>query len=596
MRYCSSPHSKCVQTISYRFCSVPCDLTAICVFSQVLEESNIVSDVTFVEGGDGSSSVVGQFVSTTGQRSFVGRGLPGVQRPTREITLANGRRRIAQLAQSLHLRANHIDAAHRLFMLAVQHNFTQGRRSQHVAAACLYIVCRRQKTPHMLIDFSDVLQVNVFVLGQTFLKLCQTLSIQPPVIDPSLYIHRFAAKLEFKEEQHQVSTTALRIVQRMNRDWMQTGRRPAGICGAALMIAGRLHGHPRTQKEIVNVVNICELTLRKRLAEFENTATASQTMEDFQDESKDGAVPETDPPAFRRARLMEELQQAKEMNDEVKIEQITEQIILIDRPKRTRKQKHGSDHSDDEDEEEDESHMKKVTSKKKPTGKQSKAGSSKKRKRVLEGADEKAEEDESSTGPRKSKRARKQTQTASTGADQDDDEMDASSDFDEDDAQKTKLEKSTGKKPKKTLKVKKAAASKPSASNRAKNPAIEEKLEIDVEQENGEVQNPEQMDADMTQALGSAEQIATRDEVDLPMFASLPDLDDDGTLRHTPQNSSVGSTQGTSSLAEPQNAQVGASSVARGDDEGNFDGALIFLIPESLGETSDRVSTRRYRR
>ena len=54
----------------------------------------------------------------------------------------------------------------RLFTLAVQHNFVQGRKTENVCSACLYIVCRREKTPHLLIDFSDLLQTNVFPLGQ----------------------------------------------------------------------------------------------------------------------------------------------------------------------------------------------------------------------------------------------------------------------------------------------------------------------------------------------------------------------------------------------------------------------------------------------
>lgn len=28
----------------------------------------------------------------------------------------------------------------------------------------------------------------------------------------------------------------------MKRDWMQTGRRPSGICGASLYIAAHIHG------------------------------------------------------------------------------------------------------------------------------------------------------------------------------------------------------------------------------------------------------------------------------------------------------------------------------------------------------------------
>lgn len=38
--------------------------------------------------------------------------------------------------------------------------------------------------------------------------------------------------LEFGEKNHEVSMTAMRLVQRMKRDWMHTGRRPSGLCGA----------------------------------------------------------------------------------------------------------------------------------------------------------------------------------------------------------------------------------------------------------------------------------------------------------------------------------------------------------------------------
>lgn len=96
---------------------------------------------------------------------------------------------MTQIAGALKLKQHHIDSAQRLFSLAVQKNFTQGRKTQNVVACCLYIACRLQKTPVMLIDFSDVLETNVFVLGHTFLKLCQVLSMKPMIIDPSLYIH-----------------------------------------------------------------------------------------------------------------------------------------------------------------------------------------------------------------------------------------------------------------------------------------------------------------------------------------------------------------------------------------------------------------------
>jgi transcription factor IIIB subunit 2 len=47
----------------------------------------------------------------------------------------------------------------------------------------------------MLLDLSDVSQVNVYELGRTYLKLTAALCITIPAIDPSLYIIRFAQHL-----------------------------------------------------------------------------------------------------------------------------------------------------------------------------------------------------------------------------------------------------------------------------------------------------------------------------------------------------------------------------------------------------------------
>jgi transcription factor IIIB 90 kDa subunit len=62
-------------------------------------------------------------------------------------------------------------------------------------------------------------------------------------VDPSLYIHRFAGRLALGgPKAEEVAATALQLIKSMKRDWMQTGRRPAGLCGAALFIALHIHG------------------------------------------------------------------------------------------------------------------------------------------------------------------------------------------------------------------------------------------------------------------------------------------------------------------------------------------------------------------
>lgn len=84
----------------------------------------------------------------------------------------------------------------------------------------------------MLIDFSDVVQMDVYALGRAYLHISRALFINIPAVDPCLYILRFAHKFNLGAQTHEVSVTALRLVQRMKRDWMHFGRRPSGLCGA----------------------------------------------------------------------------------------------------------------------------------------------------------------------------------------------------------------------------------------------------------------------------------------------------------------------------------------------------------------------------
>ena len=158
----------------------------------IVEENTIVSSVEFVEGAGGASHMVGQIVGQNSTRSFGSGGRRGGQygfsRQSRENTLASGKRRIQEVAALMRLGTHFVDAAHRLFTVAVEKNFVQGRRRAHVIAACLYTSCRQEKSQHMLIDFSDALQINVYTLGTCFLKFRRLLGLKLQIIDPALYI------------------------------------------------------------------------------------------------------------------------------------------------------------------------------------------------------------------------------------------------------------------------------------------------------------------------------------------------------------------------------------------------------------------------
>uniref|UniRef100_A0A0E0L0R9 Cyclin-like domain-containing protein n=1 Tax=Oryza punctata TaxID=4537 RepID=A0A0E0L0R9_ORYPU len=208
---------------------------------KVLDDQVYDGEPTFQKGADGQARLAGSILSSIESGNSV----------SHERTINKGRDEIRQIVSSLHVAGGDtiISMAHRYYTLAVDKNFTRGRRTTHVAAACLYIACRQSKKAYLLIDFSDHLQISVFA------KFCYSPNIQ--LSKSSL-------------------TPAFSYIVLQN-----TGRKPSGLCGAALYIAALSHGYDYTKADIVAVVHVCEATLTKRLIEFENTDSGSLTIEEF---------------------------------------------------------------------------------------------------------------------------------------------------------------------------------------------------------------------------------------------------------------------------------------------------------------------------
>jgi transcription factor IIIB subunit 2 len=173
----------------------------------------------------------------------------------------------------------------------------------------------------------------------------QTLNLRLPLVDPSHYISRFAALLEFGDETHKVATDAIRLVQRFDRDWMTKGRRPAGICGACLLLAARMNNFRRSVEEIVQVVKIADTTLRKRLKEFKETPSGALTLTDFRTVWLEE---EMDPPAFIKGKEKERATKEVEVDEDATEEtgRARKRSSKADKRKRKRRRINESDEED----------------------------------------------------------------------------------------------------------------------------------------------------------------------------------------------------------------------------------------------------------
>lgn len=213
------------------------------------------------------------------------------------------------MSSQLRLNQHCVDTAFNFYKLAVQRGLTRGRKIRQVIAACIYLVCRTEGTPHMLLDLCNIVHDDacyISSLGKLAMKFAYLLRINLPQIDPGLFIPRFAQKLDFGEKTHDVTYTALRLVERMDHDWMATGRRPSGLCGAALIVSARMYGFERSLDDIVKVVKIGKTTLRKRMLEFEDTPSSNLTVDEFHTIDLEE---QHDPPAFIRSKKFAKIKQ-----------------------------------------------------------------------------------------------------------------------------------------------------------------------------------------------------------------------------------------------------------------------------------------------
>ncbi|KAL6420682.1 hypothetical protein ACFW04_013971 [Cataglyphis niger] len=108
----------------------------------------------------------------------------------------------------------------------------------------------------------------------------------------------------------------------MNKDSIHIGRRPSGLCGAALLIAARLHEFNRSPTDIIKIVKVHESTLRKRLMEFGDTPSSALTLDEF--ETVD--LEEEDPPAFKAARKKDRERLQRLENIDVEISELQAEI------------------------------------------------------------------------------------------------------------------------------------------------------------------------------------------------------------------------------------------------------------------------------
>ena len=175
--------------------------------------------------------------------------------------LARAMAELDRLTDMLHIPALIKERAAIVYRKALNNALVQGRSIAAIIAASLYAACRMSETARSLKDVSAASKIRKKDIARCYRLLVRQLDLRMPVMDPVKCISKIATRVEISTLTQQ---RAIRIINEAKRKGIVTGKEPMGLAAASLYVACILEGEKKTQKEIAEVANVTEMTVRNR--------------------------------------------------------------------------------------------------------------------------------------------------------------------------------------------------------------------------------------------------------------------------------------------------------------------------------------------
>jgi len=182
-----------------------------------------------------------------------------------ERNLAFALSEIAKISNNLSLPKNISETASVIYRKTLKKRLTRGRTIQGISAASVYIACRQCGLTRTLNDIAAASNVSKKVLGRSYRFLVNEINCFIPLIKPIQYVSKFSNQLRL---QGRVEALANKILTTASELKLTSGRGPKGIAAAATYIASVLTGRRMTQREIAEIAQVTEVTIRNRYKEM----------------------------------------------------------------------------------------------------------------------------------------------------------------------------------------------------------------------------------------------------------------------------------------------------------------------------------------
>jgi transcription initiation factor TFIIB len=182
-----------------------------------------------------------------------------------ERNLAFALSEMSKIVNHLNLPKNILETASVIYRKAVKQRLVRGRSIQGLTAAAIYMACRQCGVARTLEDVSQASAVGKKEVGRSYRFLIKELRYFIKPVKPSQYVTKFCNQLTLQGKVEEVAHKILLAAKELK---LTSGRGPTGIAAATSYIASVLTGERKTQREVAEIAQVTEVTIRNRYKEL----------------------------------------------------------------------------------------------------------------------------------------------------------------------------------------------------------------------------------------------------------------------------------------------------------------------------------------
>jgi len=172
---------------------------------------------------------------------------------------------IDRMASALGLPETVRETASVIYRRALADDLLPGRSIEGVATSALYAAARQAGVPRTIDEMARVSRVEETEFKRTYRYVVRELNLEVAPADPVSYVTRFTSELDLSDEADRL---ARRMLDAAKERGLHSGKNPVGLAAAAVYAAPLLTNEEITQRDVSEVADISEVTIRNRYREL----------------------------------------------------------------------------------------------------------------------------------------------------------------------------------------------------------------------------------------------------------------------------------------------------------------------------------------